>query len=298
MKIIKPVKLTDSNIVSSNTVEDHPLWVVSTTYSENDVVISGNFIYRSLINDNIGNEPNPDPNITATNEWFREGPSNRWAMFDNSVSTQSTSPTDLIVEVNAGVVTGGLGLLNISGSKLIVEMTDPVDGLVYHKEIVLESSIVLNWLMYFTQPFVPTKDVVLLDLPLYSQATIKITIEGVNTAIGSMIIGTPYEFGHLQYGVGFGIRDYSIKDTDSFGRTIFVERNFAKRVNALVMIDNTEYNFVTQLLSDIRATPTVFIPTEDDRFSSMITFGFLRDWNIEIPYPFESLLRVEIIGLT
>lgn len=292
MKILKPVVLTDSNIESSNAVEEYSDWSAG-TYVEGDTVVHDNSIWESLAG---GSTDEPSE---SSSEWLRIGPSNRWAMFDNSVSTQTTKATgNLVVEVKANQITNSLALLNMVGNTVTIEMIDDVDGLVYTKVVELDSTIILDWQMYFFESFNQLQDLVITDLPLYGSATIRITLEADNVAIGGLIVGPIYEIGKTQYNVNFGIRDYSIKETDDFGRTFFRERNFSKRMSPTIFIRNSNLVFVSRLLTDIRATPTVFIGSEDPTYEPLIVFGYLRDWDIEIPYPEDSLLRLEVEGLT
>lgn len=292
MKILKPVKINEGNIESSNTSEDFPDWSAG-SYSENDTVVHNLSIWESLSNDNT-DEPSE-----SSLEWLRIGPSNFWAMFDSSVSTQTVkSSGSLVVELRLSDVINSIALLNLSGNKLTVEIEDDIDGLVYEKEVELDATVILDWQMYFFEPTLQLRDIVLTDLPLYGGALIRITIESDDVAIGELLLGRTYEVGGTQYGLNFGVRDYSVKETDSFGRTFFRERDFSKRMSPTVFIKNSSLNFTSRLLTDIRATPTVFIGSEDPRFEPLIVYGYLRDWGIEIPYPEDSLLRLEVEGLT
>ena len=292
MKILKPVTLTETNIFSSNAVEDFPDWTAG-SYDTGDTRVHENSLWESLSDGNTD-----EPSLTST-EWLRIGPSNTWAMFDDSVSTQTTkSSGNLIVEIKPNRVVNSLALINLLGNKVTIEVEDDTDGVVYTREIELDSTVILDWSMYFFEPFAQRQDLVLTDLPLYGAATISITVEAGSTAIGGLLVGTTYDIGKTQYGVNLGIRDYSIKETDDFGRLFFRERGFSKKMSPTVFISNSQLNFISRLLSDIRATPTVFIGTQDSRFEPLIVYGYLKDWDIEIPYPEDSLLRLEVEGLT
>ena len=122
---------------------------------------------------------------------------------------------------------------------------------------------------------------------------------GTTVKLGSLIVGSVTKLGTLEANPTVGIIDYSRKDTDAFGNFTFVQRNFSKRLSAQVFIDNSQLNGVQRFLNEIRATPSVWIGSEDPSFEeSLVIYGFYRDFNIAIPYPQTSLCQLEIEGLT
>ncbi len=64
------------------------------------------------------------------------------------------------------------------------------------------------------------------------------------------------------------------------------------------MLDNTKLRYVSKLLSDIRATPTVWVGSEDPQYEPLVIFGFYKDYTVDITYPTASLTRIEIEGMT
>lgn len=295
MKIVVPITINPATQVTSSLTEAHPTWASGTTYSIGNRVVRNDRVYESLINSNTNYPPETNPT-----RWLNVGPSNKTAAFDTSNSTQSERTTSIEITITPLVTVTSLALINITNANTLdVEVKDSSNNVVYTKTINLDGSIIGDWYDYFLGSFDQLTDVTLTDLPPYANSSIKITLTGTGTVkVGSIIIGTAYEIGSTQYGVSFGIRDYSLKQEDDFGNTIFVVRNFARRVEPTVFIENTQLRKIDKLLTDIRAKPTVFIPTDIDTYQPLITFGYLKDWNIEIPYPNHSLLRLEIQGLT
>ena len=95
MKIIRPTKVTNDVLTSSNVTEqDNPAWSSSTTYAAGALVTRATTHrqYQSLQDANTGHEP------TANLTWWQDvGPDNRWAMFDDVVGTATTGPTGINV---------------------------------------------------------------------------------------------------------------------------------------------------------------------------------------------------------
>lgn len=295
MKIIVPITIDPTTQVTSNLSDLFAAWSSATTYATGNRVTYNARTYESLINSNLNIVPGSDPT-----KWLDIGPSNKTAAFDVSNSTLSERNSPIEITITPSMLVNSIALINITnGGTATVEVRDSLSAVVYTKTIVLDGSLVGDWYDYFFAPFDALQDAIFTDLPPYVNCTIKVTIVGSNPVkIGTIIVGNVNEIGSTQYGVSFGIRDYSLKQEDDFGNTIFVVRNFARRVEPTVFIENGQLRKIDKLLTDIRAKPTVFIPTEIDGYEPLITFGYLKDWNIEIPYPNHSLLRLEIQGLT
>lgn len=285
--------MTPDKLLSSNAQEVYSQWASGTTYAKHDRVIYQTSIYESLINNNTGNNP-----ATSTTQWLRIAPTNTCAMFDSSVTTQTVSSTPLIVEVTPNQVFNSVALLNMEATDILVEVI--VDSVVvYSRAVNLDQSPINDWYMYFFEPISYRRDIVLTDIPPFATGILKVTItSGGDVKIGSLLFGTVYEIGDTQYGVGLGIRDYSVKSTDVFGNTVLLRRNFSKRMSPTVFIKNVQLPFITNLLSELRAEPTVFIGSEEAQFEPLIVYGYMRDWGVVVPYPQDSLLQLEIEGLT
>lgn len=296
MKVISPTTINSSMITSSNATETYSNYSSATTYALGNRVVYGNFIYESLANTNLNHQPNTSPTW-----WLEFGPSNKWAMFDNKVDTQTIASTPLSVVVTPSSIINSMSILNIDAVSLSITITDGPSGpTVYSKTINLDDTEIFDWYMYFFEPYDFRTDVVLTDLPPYSAAVISVDVSKVsgNVAVGNFLIGNVIVLGSTQYGAQAGIRDYSIKETDAFGNTTFVPRAFSKRMQAQVYLNNTTLNYVTKSLTNLRAVPAVWIGSEDSDFQPLIVYGFYRDFNIEISYPTTSLCSLEIEGLT
>ena len=295
MKVIKPVEYAGAMLISTNATNANADYNAGTSYSIGNRVTYLETIYESLVNANLGNTPSTSPT-----QWVEIGPSNKRAMFDTQVSTQTTRATPLTVTVAPGTPFNSLALLNMYGTSVSITVTDGAGGpTVYSQTISLVDDFAVDWYMYFFEPTALRGDVVLTDIPPYpsGRITVSLSAGSGNVSIGSMLFGTFYELGGTEYGAGAGIRDYSVKETDEFGVTTFVQRAFSKRMEAQIFVENNRLTFMSRILSELRATPSVWIGADDDRFSPLTMLGFYRDFNIDIAYPEHSLCRLEIEGL-
>ena len=81
--------------------------------------------------------------------------------------------------------------------------------------------------------------------------------------------------------------------------TLFVQRDYAKRLTLSVVMDNSRLNGLFAALAALRATPCVWIGSDDAELAgTLIVYGFYRDFTIDIAYPEQSLCSLEIEGLT
>jgi hypothetical protein len=295
MRVIKPVTFNaGTHLVSSTAVETAAAWASGTTYAKDAVVDFGTFYWISLVNNNTGNTPSSSPA-----QWALVGPDNVHAMFDEQVSTATASTSPLTVVLTPGAV-NALALLGLVGEQVVVAVTDGAGGpTIYSKTVSLDGTLIADWYQYFYEPYVQIAEVVLTDLVPISTARLTIALTGTGTIkIGNCSFGTQYAIGDAEYGAGLGIIDYSKKETDEFGITTFVRRDFSKRLSARLMLENAQINRVSRLLSDLRATPAVWILADEAEYQAGTVYGFFRDFNVEIAYPVQSFVSLEIEGLT
>ena len=302
LSVVRPVQLTDAMLIATDVAEaDHPQWASGTTYALGDrvIVLATHKVYQSLQNDNTGNNP-----VTAFAFWVEVGPTNRWAAFDSSVSTQTVtdggSPPTISYTIRPGQAVNSVAVLNVTNAtKLTITLTDPVFGVVYTKTVDFSflplSSDWYAW--FFGQKRQITQDVSL-DLPAFPSADLSIVFEGgANLAVGVILFGQQQRFGlGIRYGARVGIQDYSRKETNEFGETELVVRAFAKRANFDLFIDKAEVDPLQDYLASIRAQPVLWVGSND--FESTVLFGFYKNFDILISYAEHADCSLELEGLT
>lgn len=298
MKIIRPFTVTDASLTSS-VAETGTEYASSATYALGDVVINAaganptHHSYESLVTGNVGNA------LTDATKWLDLGPTNRWAMFDtkNGTATEIASPLDVSIEVDGRA--DGLALLNLTATSAQVIVDDSLGVEVYNETYSLISdSGVTSWYDYFSEDIVYTSDLVLTDLPIQTDPTVRVVLTAStgNVSCGTMIVGQTRTIGGTVYGAKAGIQDYSRKETDDFGNYTLVERSYAKRSTSKVVCDNSEADAIFSLLAQYRATPIVWVGTDD--YAHTWLFGWVRDWSLELIVADKSYLSIEIEGLT
>lgn len=294
MKVIKPVEFGEANLIASSVPEtDYPAWNVATAYVTLDRVVLNHAIYEAA-QDNTGKEPDAEPLY-----WTLISATNRWLMFDTEVNTQTVVDDSLQVTVAPGLI-NSMALLGLQGTNLVVVGTDGAGGpVIYNHSQTLEGSIVSDWYQYFFEPFRPLTEAVLSDIPAYGSLRLEIDISAIGpVAVGAVVFGTTYDIGRTLIDPTAGIIDFSRKETSDTGTTRFQKRRYSRRMSHRLLIDNPMLERVYRLLSDLRATPCVWIGTDAPGYGFFTIFGFYRDFSIEVAYTNNSFCSLEIEGLT
>ena len=295
MKLIKPVTFSETQLISSTATETYSAWASGTAYAIGNRVTYLYRVYESVTNGNNNNQPNLYPE-----HWLNYSPDNKHAMFDTQVSTQTTKAGSLVTVLQPGIAFNSLAFLNLSGTSLhVVVQRDIGQSEVYNNTINLDDTIVIDWYSYFFEPYDFKTEVILTDIPPYvaGVVTTTLTTTSGNVAIGALIPGTLYNLGGTQYGAKVGIRDYSVKQTDAYGNTTFVQRAYSKQMEATIYMDAGALNFNYKLLADQRAVPSVWIGSDASSLKPLVVFGYYRDFSITIQYPTYSLCTLSIEGL-
>lgn len=325
MKLLRPFTITPGNLTSNIAQDDAPEYSAAATYAVGDVVMSTTGAaptyrkYESLAAGNVGKS------LGDASKWLDLGPVNRWAMFDTKNGTATIGSGNIEVAVQIDGRADGLSLFGLDATSVRVQVAvDPAlaptatlamdfttgtpsltvttpDLLttVYDQTYNLQSdSGITSWYEWFSEEIVYKTDLVLTDLPLYTNPSIRAQITSTTGAVscGTMALGQTRNIGGTVYGAKGGIQDYSRKETDEFGNYTLVERAYAKRTSYRVVCENTQIDAIFNALADVRATPAVWLGTDD--YAMTWAFGWARDWAVEITFPTKSYISIEIEGLT
>ena len=298
LTVVKPIAVTPSMLVSTDVPEaDYAEWAAGTTYAIGDrvIVAAQHKIYQSAVAANVGKNP-----ATDRAAWLEVGATNRWKPYDKSVSSQVVQAGSISYRIKPGQAVTSVGVLNISGgTSLRVRVIDPTFGTVYDKTVNLARTPLSPgwWMWFFGERRAPTQ-AILQDLPSYHGADILIDITGTaELAVGVILIGQVRQFAlGVKMGARIGIQDYSRKERSEFGDVMLVERAFAKRASFSLLLTADEVDSFHQFLSEVRATPCLWIGSR--RYESTTLYGFYKSFDIVIPYFSYSDCDLELEGLT
>lgn len=285
MKIIDPVTIGDSNLTSSSVAEaDYAAYNAGTTYAAGAHVIKAHRRWESLQAANTGHDPLLDDQESPV-WWVDMGPTNRYAMFDDSVGTLTTAADTITVVMAPGVV-DGIALLDVQAALVEVSMT--VDGdEVYSgaRSTYGSGQAITNLYLYFTARIGRRSVLLFLDLPRHDDGIITLTAtarDSEDVQIGTMAVGNQLDIGSTEINPKASITDYSKKTTDDFGNTKVAKRNYAKRNTVRTILPSDSVDTVFNTLAALRATPIVWIAST--RFDCFVTYGFWKSFDIDVAY--------------
>ena len=288
---------TTQSFIYSNAVNANSDWSSSTSYG-----IGSRANYKGYIYEAISSNTNKNPE-TSTTDWVKVTVDNKHAALDASASTASEANGDLIISFIGGSF-DSLGVINMEGLTLEIAISD-FTGNLYTNQIGISGTEVSSWYDYFfLSPLqdLPRTQVVVYNLDTSTHPTAITTVRIKNgtsiSSVGLLSVGKLFDIGGTQYGASAGITDYSVKSTDEYGNTTFLQRNYSKKLNTRVYVNNPNLNMVQRLLYTLRATPCIWIGTEDPIYEeAMVIWGFYKDFTTEISYPSYALVSIEIEGL-
>lgn len=265
----------------------------ATTYALNDIAVSGHRQYQSV---QAGNTNHP---VTDPAWWLDLGPTNRWRMFDISNSSMTSCGGGIDAKVQISGRADAVSLLNIIGASVRVQIDTDDDGTIYDETFNLVSSSGINsWFEYFFEPIVRQGDFSLYDLPLNANPRIQVTVAepGGTAALGTLLVGQSRNLGTTIHPAKLGIQDFSRKDVDEFGNFTIVKRNFARRATFKVVVDEEAVDAISTLLATYRAAAIMWLGV--DQYTSSWLYGFYRDFSFDLSSPRETILNLELEGLT
>jgi hypothetical protein len=258
----------------------------------------------------------------ATPKWLDLGATNRYAFCDDKWGTRTVgannngganvtltvenygtvtlvAPSVLTIRVNyssASKYYDSLAVLNIAGRYVRVKSSIPG----FDRTIQLQTNIgVSDWKEYFLAEIVSQSDAVFNDLPNFINQDLDITVYGTSgqiVGIGGLSVGKTYNIGTLQWSPTVSINDYSVKTVDAYGNITVTKRAYSKKFGGKLLIENAHVDTVASILASVRSTPCVWIGAGND-YSSLIVWGFYKDFEIDIAYPLASYCSITIEGL-
>ena len=160
----------------------------------------------------------------------------------------------------------------------------------------LTSHGVLNWYDWFFESPVRIADVVFSGIPPYAGNTMTVTLNntGYNAKCGIMVIGKEKVLGATQWEANRSINDYSQAVESATGTVSLTQGAYSKRLNMDFKVTPGFESEATRILEEYRATPIVFVGSED--YSMTIIYGFLGSWAVPISNTGRNAF-VEIKGL-
>lgn len=329
LKVMQPTAMTSAMLVSASLPEnDYPAWSATNSYTTGTRVIrtTTHRIYQAVA-DITGNASNITPEAdTLHTQWVEIGPTNLWAMFDQRVSSRSVGTSSgLSVQIQPGRCNGValMDMVRVSdftlevvwaaesgitqdtttdyayGIKLRTIITSTQIRLVYTAN--LRQRNVSNWKEYFLEPYAIKTDA-FIGFASRNDATITLTVPAPDAGepvpeIGAFMFGNFIELGDVGRDADAGTESYTVVQTDDWGISRIVERDYVKRVTYPVLVYNYGLNRLFSTLAELQSKPAVFVGSDDFRYTPYTVYGVVESFNVGGDNGTASICNVNVKGI-
>lgn len=282
MKVIAPLTITPAMLTYSTLPEtEYSAWDSGTGYVKGARAIKAHAVWESV---NAGTNTNHDPETDVDKTWWvRVGPTNRHAMFDNSISTTSRAATDIEVRVTPGAIIDSLAIIAGIGDTVRVQVHDGLTS-VYDQTQSLDSTPILDWDDYFFADFVLAGELIFEGLPAYLNGVITVTITAASgeAAVGALVVGRMHDLGVTQRGAGAGFTDYSIAEEDRWGQVTLQKGDFSRRNNIRFTVSRENLRRVEAIVASCRGGAAVWIGSDDTARYPLVVYGWCRSFDMDL----------------
>lgn len=247
-----------AGLVYSNVPMAEPPYSAATTYAKDAAVYdpATKIVYWSMVAGNVGKALS-DPAF-----WNKRTAINRWAMFDDRNSTQTSNPEEIVSVFSAQAITQGLFAGAMDASEVRVSMTHPTRGLVFSetKSLVLprSGSSFFGWC--FNRLRLRTWFLTL-KLPVFANALVTVTIKkpGGVPKCGMCLLGPTVDVGLSLMGLSTELKDYSTTTFFTDGSSSTVERGFSKKMSVDISVESDRVETIEDDLIKRRQKTLVFL---------------------------------------
>lgn len=253
---------------------------------------------------NIGLKPDeniyvaPTSDTAAVGAWFDMGYSNKWRMFDASVSSVSKRDEYIEVEID-WTWCDTIALFNISALSVDLELKSGNDVL-YSESISTFIDDYTSWdQVFFTEPKLIGTIYKILGPSFGAVLRVRINMPNGVAECGHCVVGMSRDIGLTRQGIEQGVEDFSQVTTDEWGDRTFARGNYATPAEAHVRMKNEDRPSIRHFLEERRATPLVFnLSNNRTPQSDLVIFGWYKELTTTIETNAYALAALSIGGLT
>jgi hypothetical protein len=285
--------------------DTNPAWTNATSYDTGDRVYlaSTHRVYESLKDNNVGKDPSLQVNQTTAagvgTWWLDIGPTNRAAMFDGLVNSQTSAASPLVITLRPGAF-NGFALFGVDADEMDVRVRAAPGGQIIYDEVdtPLEGSQPADYYEYFFDRFKPLRQVIRVGLDPYGDSEIVLTLRRAtgDVKLGMFAIGDLRPVGIPQRDASVEPQDFSVIKQDAFGNTRVTKRPNATGMSITTVMENEEAGAVLQTIKDVLGVPVVVIGSGKNLFEWLTVFGLISARMSPVPWPYATL-NISVKGL-
>lgn len=275
--------------------ETHPNWNATTTYTVGAYVIVPELksIYKSGLNNNIGIFPPSD-----STSWTFWGFVNSMNMFacDENLGSQTVG-TNVVVTIpfNQNNV---LAIVDTNFSTVNIKQIDnDTNEAINDLDIISRDISCSSFAEYCYKKTILQRKIIIKDLGWRPNSRVLLTFAG-DCKIGTIGMGLLEELGVSLLGTSLEWESKSkIKIEEFTGYRSVIRYGKVRVLNVNVLFDMEEFNRTALKIDDIFDKNILFIPTEQDNFSEMISIGYIEKFKLPVENPNKIQTTTQIIGV-
>lgn len=289
--------LSSSSIPEPDASAGEIVWSAGTTPAgQLRILTSTHKVYKAVV------DTTDDP-LTgigkSTPTWIEVGYTNRYRMFDQVNSSQSTSNSAITFAITSPSGFDSAAIFNATNvTSVRYVLTSSGGAVVYDKTIeAIDNSARVDWWHYFFEPIVQRYKFFVNDIPRQLNSTLTVTINGnAPIGIGTMVIGKQVNLGVACYGTSFRYINLSTADEDDFGNIKITKKRKYKLLDYDVRTDKPKIDFIINKISGLVDQPCVWAGTPDTDDPTVV-YGYYVDFrqNIDTPTKCTATLQVREI---
>lgn len=285
LRIMVPYTIDDSKLTSTTIPEaDYPVWNATHVYDLGERCIKNHRIYEGQVAatatpQNKGKDPTDLTTQFGTIVyWVDIGPTNRYAMFDGYVSTQTVATTSMTVVLKAGAA-NMIYLDGLEGTDTVnVSIKDsPGGAVIFTYSSSLRGGRPSTYWQYWFNPFTTLKSKIITGIPPYTNMEITVTLTGATGATikcGVLGVGMVKALGRTQQGAEAKPKNYGYVKTDAYGKNTYKPGKKAVDITGSAIIDKDEARQVQDILTQALGLPCMISCSDLDTYSGLNNFGF------------------------
>jgi hypothetical protein len=279
ISFIAPLSIAAGMITSSTAVSKLPAeqeWSATATYTV------GTVVFRTEVGRRFENQiPGVNANKPEDDQdrWYDLGATDKTAMFDSEVSTQSIAPGTLTAVFQPGPFNAA-NFLKIDGTSMTFLVKAAPGGAEVFKDVVpLEGSAPSDYFEHFFEPFKPKTEYLVTGLEPYASCEVTISISNPGGAgrCGMASLGDLVSVGGPALrGVTVEPKSYARVVTDDRGNTSIKKGKAARDLSASALVPIDSADDVVDALTSVMGVPCAWILTDSKQRRSLRGFGLGR----------------------
>ena len=251
-------------------------------------------LYESLIDSNTGHA------LSDTTKWKYIGKTNRFRLFDYTRNNRTSAPLSFTVVFAPGQRIDSIALAGLIANDYTISVSSTSGGgVVYSASGSLTYRRTRTWYDYFFGEFRTRPSLAVFNVPPYSDNVITVTLDSDSgqAAAGALIVGNFVELGMTQYNAVSDVLNFSTVERDEDGNAILTQRRNIPKTRQTVFSKKTDVDRIIEARAALNAVPAIWYGLDDPSdgyFEAVSILGFYRDFQINITYPENAILSIEL----